>query len=288
MRRAIAWRQRSPSPPRRSSHRPVRSAHPLGNFTTNQLVKVSIGEREAKLGRRSRPRGDPDLPARPALRPRRRRRDLGSRAAGAGRRARARARAGLALRADGRQVPLRPTGDGALSFPPGQAGLSLTRLEPATRRRFPPDAQGRGRQRRLRRPHRAGGRSRSSLARAPTSSRPFRPPIRPTASASTRRTCCRALRRTRGAASRSPPGADGSARRMGPTARAHRRPRRRRLRRPAHRRRHRTDSLILAPARHGVRLGCAARALAGPRQVDGRRLPRRLARAGRATRSRSA
>ena len=26
------------------------SAHPLGNFTTNQLVTVSIGEREAKLG----------------------------------------------------------------------------------------------------------------------------------------------------------------------------------------------------------------------------------------------
>ena len=60
---------------RRHGRRPaparVASAHPLGNFTTNQLARSRISEREAQVGLRPRPGRDPELPARPALRRRR-------------------------------------------------------------------------------------------------------------------------------------------------------------------------------------------------------------------------
>lgn len=114
------------------------SAHPLGNFTTNQLVTVSIGEREAKLGVVL------DLAEIPTFQlVQRYDRDgdgaiSGSESAGVSAELEHELETGLVVRADGRQVPLRPTGDGALSFPPGQAGLSLTRLETGYAAPLPP------------------------------------------------------------------------------------------------------------------------------------------------------
>ncbi len=104
-------------------------AHPLGNFTTNQLVTVSFAQREADLGvvldlaeiptyqLIERYDGDGDgaiagAEGEPLIA------ELKREVAG-----------GLSVEAGGRAVAVKPTGRPELSFPPGQAGLSLTRLE---------------------------------------------------------------------------------------------------------------------------------------------------------------
>jgi nickel/cobalt transporter (NicO) family protein len=104
-------------------------AHPLGNFTTNQLAQVRIDEGQARVhyvldqaeiptfqqiqrfdasgngtieGAERRPLLDSDL---------------------------AEISSGLELTADGRPLRLGPPRDAQLSFPPGQGGLLLTRIE---------------------------------------------------------------------------------------------------------------------------------------------------------------
>jgi nickel/cobalt transporter (NicO) family protein len=104
-------------------------AHPLGNFTTNQLAQVRIDEDQARVhyvldqaeiptfqqiqrfdasgngtieGAERRPLLDSDL---------------------------AEISSGLELTADGRPLRLGPPRDPKLSFPPGQGGLLLTRIE---------------------------------------------------------------------------------------------------------------------------------------------------------------
>jgi len=104
-------------------------AHPLGNFTTNQLAQVRIDEGQARVhyvldqaeiptfqqiqrfdasgngtieGVERRPLLDSDL---------------------------AEISSGLELTADGEPLQLRPPRDAQLSFPPGQGGLLLTRIE---------------------------------------------------------------------------------------------------------------------------------------------------------------
>ena len=105
------------------------SAHPLGNFTTNQLVKVSIDEHAARLGVIL------DLAEIPSLQLRQRHDRDGDGAISGNERTALQAElerevsAGLQVRADGRPLPLERAGATGLSFPEGQAGLSLTRLE---------------------------------------------------------------------------------------------------------------------------------------------------------------
>jgi nickel/cobalt exporter len=105
------------------------SAHPLGNFTTNQLVTVSLSEREAQLGVVL------DLAEIPTYQLIQRFDADGDGAiAGAERRPltaelRGEIERGLSLTAGGQARELEPAGAPRLSFPAGQAGLSLTRLE---------------------------------------------------------------------------------------------------------------------------------------------------------------
>jgi nickel/cobalt transporter (NicO) family protein len=105
------------------------SAHPLGNFTTNQLVTVSISEREARLGvvldlaeiptyqliGRFDSDGDGTI--------------AGAERAPLAAELRGEIERGLTLTAGGKPRGLHPVGAPRLSFPEGQAGLSLTRLE---------------------------------------------------------------------------------------------------------------------------------------------------------------
>jgi len=107
----------------------VAQAHPLGNFTTNQLVQVTVDRDEARvdyvLDQAEIPsfqqlqRFDADGldPVPPDALAAIEAEILGE------------VEAGLALSADGRAVPLGVPTDVALSFPPGQGGLSTTRLE---------------------------------------------------------------------------------------------------------------------------------------------------------------
>ena len=108
---------------------PRAGAHPLGNFSTNQLVKVGIDERQVRvtylldlaeiptfqaIGRHdSDGDGDVDSAAE-------RRAWIGE--------VLAEVRSGLTLSADGRQLPLGPPASTSLSFPPGQSDLKLTRV----------------------------------------------------------------------------------------------------------------------------------------------------------------
>lgn len=107
------------------------SAHPLGNFTTNQLLKVSVDQRRANLDYVL------DLAEIPSFQLRRRFDGDGDGAIGGAERGpliaelEAELEAGLALSADGRPLELQPSGEPRLSFPAGQAGLSLTRFEAA-------------------------------------------------------------------------------------------------------------------------------------------------------------
>jgi nickel/cobalt exporter len=105
------------------------SAHPLGNFTTNQLVTVSISERHARVGVVL------DLAEIPTYQLIQRfDGDGDGLIAGAEREPltaelRGEIERGLALTADGTARGLEPIAEPRLSFPAGQAGLSLTRLE---------------------------------------------------------------------------------------------------------------------------------------------------------------
>jgi nickel/cobalt transporter (NicO) family protein len=104
-------------------------AHPLGNFSTNQLVQVRIDERQASI---AYVLDQAEIPTFQQIQ----RYD----ADGDGTLARAErapllgevlgeASTGLSLTADGRPLPLGEPRDVELSFPPGQSGLFLTRVE---------------------------------------------------------------------------------------------------------------------------------------------------------------
>ena len=96
---------------------PAAHAHPLGNFSINHLAVVSIGREDVDV------RWILDQAEIPTFQER------GRPAAGVLAAKRGVARRGLALRLDGRLAALRPVGPGRISFPPGQGGLKLTRVE---------------------------------------------------------------------------------------------------------------------------------------------------------------
>jgi nickel/cobalt transporter (NicO) family protein len=114
------------------------SAHPLGNFTTNQLVTVSIDEREADLGVVL------DLAEIPSFQLAERYDSDGDGAISGAERAPLQAElereveAGLGVKAQGMAASPRLDGTPTLSFPEGQAGLPLTRLELAYAAPLPP------------------------------------------------------------------------------------------------------------------------------------------------------
>jgi nickel/cobalt transporter (NicO) family protein len=117
---------------------PGAGAHPLGNLSTNQLVQVRIDERQARLGyvldlaeipsfqqiQRYDADGDGEIGG-PTERAPLLDDILGE------------VSSGLGLAADGNPVPLGRPRQLELSFPPGQSGLSLTRLEAGFRARLP-------------------------------------------------------------------------------------------------------------------------------------------------------
>ena len=182
---------------------------------------------------------------------------------------------GLTLTVDGREAALRQVGEPRLSFPPGAGGLDTTRLEVRLRasRRLAAAREGRGRhlqgsrrlegdRRRAGRRHRgahAGAERRPDERAAPLSRRPPEQPARPTrgvllGDARRRHADRAALRGDR-------PGVDEPHRQ-------------RRLHGALRARRGRRGRPVRAAAR-GLRLGGCARAVAGSRQGNGRRLPRR-------------
>jgi nickel/cobalt transporter (NicO) family protein len=118
------------------------SAHPLGNFTTNQLVTVSIDERQVNLGVVL------DLAEIPTFQLVERYDADGDGAISGAERAPLQAELereverGLGVEAAGMPVSLRREDAASLSFPPGQAGLSLTRLELAYVAPLPAGADG--------------------------------------------------------------------------------------------------------------------------------------------------
>ena len=105
-------------------------AHPLGNFTINQLAQVRIDRTDARVHyvldqaeiptfqQLKRFDGDGSGAIDTPVEERQVTDDLVSQISG-----------GLHLVADGREIPLRLAGDPELTFPPGQGGLALTRLE---------------------------------------------------------------------------------------------------------------------------------------------------------------
>jgi len=105
-------------------------AHPLGNFTINQLSQVRIGRTDARV---HYVLDQAEIPTFQQLQ----RYDADGDGAIDGSAEQKRVldgllreiTSGLELRADGRTVPLGPPRGPRLSFPPGQGGLSLTRVE---------------------------------------------------------------------------------------------------------------------------------------------------------------
>ncbi len=109
---------------------PGAQAHPLGNFSTNQLTKVRIDEHRVRLGYvldlaeiptfqligRHDADGDGQITS-PAER-----RELVAEVAGE-------VRSGVSISAAGREIGLAEPLSSRLSFPPGQSGLKLTRVE---------------------------------------------------------------------------------------------------------------------------------------------------------------
>jgi ABC-type nickel/cobalt efflux system permease component RcnA len=95
----------------------VASAHPLGNFSVNHLIELRV----------SSDRIDALYILDQAEIPTFQERGLSN--AEILQRKRAEIGRNVALTVDGRHVPLRPAAAGRLSFPPGQGGLALTRLE---------------------------------------------------------------------------------------------------------------------------------------------------------------
>ena len=93
------------------------SAHPLGNFTINHLSKVRISSNRIDVQYVLDQAEIPTFEER------------GTSAATVLQRKRDEAARGLRLIVDGAAVPLRPVRRGSISFPPGQGGLKLTRVE---------------------------------------------------------------------------------------------------------------------------------------------------------------
>src|SRR5262245_41203239 len=96
---------------------PAASAHPLGNFSINHLTQVRI----------SVDRVDLNYVLDQAEIPTFQERDLSS--AEVLQRKRAEIVRGVRLEVDGRALPVTPLSGGRISFPPGQGGLRLTRVE---------------------------------------------------------------------------------------------------------------------------------------------------------------
>ena len=259
------------------ARRRVAQAHPLGNFSVNHLTFVRISHDRVDV------RYVLDQAEIPTFQER------GRPAAAILAAKRAEVRRGLALRVDGRPVALAFAGPGAIAFPRGQGGLRTTRVELRLRAAVRGGrARGPDRRPHVRGPGRLEGRRRAGRAAAPPCARACR--------RATRRASCARIR------SRCSRGRPTAARRRSRCARAAARvvaPRRDGSGLTATDRSPATASPalfedaaaghgVLAPAAAGgVRLGRAARALAGARQGDGRGLPRRHPRhrARRASRS---
>src|SRR4051794_34452951 len=96
---------------------PAAAAHPLGNFSVNHLAVVSIGRSDVDV------RWILDQAEIPTFQER------GRAPASVLANKRGIAQRGLSLRLDGRTAALRPVGAGRISFPAGQGGLKLTRVE---------------------------------------------------------------------------------------------------------------------------------------------------------------
>jgi nickel/cobalt transporter (NicO) family protein len=117
-------------------------AHPLGNFTINQLAQVRIDRGDARIHyvldqaevptfqQLQRFDADGSGAIDTASEERLVRDDLLAEISG-----------GLALTADGRDIPLGPSGDPEISFPEGQGGLALTRVEASYRAALPAGAK---------------------------------------------------------------------------------------------------------------------------------------------------
>jgi ABC-type nickel/cobalt efflux system permease component RcnA len=108
---------------------PAAQAHPLGNFTINQLARVQVDTREVRV------QYVLDQAEIPTFQQLQREDANGSGAIDTGTEQRAvvagllaEVSSGLELTADGRSIPLRSLRP-SLAFPPGQGGLALTRLE---------------------------------------------------------------------------------------------------------------------------------------------------------------
>src|SRR4051794_37203279 len=96
---------------------PSALAHPLGNFSINHLTTVKVSRDRVDLGYVLDQAEIPTVEERGLSR-----RDVLARK-------RAEVTSGLELTVDGRRVPVRLAPGGRLSFPPGQGGLRLTRVE---------------------------------------------------------------------------------------------------------------------------------------------------------------
>ena len=245
---------------RRSSRWSAASAvgHPLGNFSINHLTQVSVSSDRGRRPLHPRPGRDPDVPG---ARARRRR---GARAQAGRDRGGLQAHGRTAAASRSRVAPA------TIAFPPGQGGLQLTTRSSSTSLARPRRRAARARARRdLPRPRRLEGDRRSGHGAGARRTRrtgcaryPKARPVEPARRARRRRFACAGGALAVPATARRctpPPTAPATA------SRAVRGRRRGQRRAPA------------AAARR-VRLGRAARALARPRQGDGRRLPRRHAR----------
>lgn len=117
------------------------AAHPLGNFSVNRLSQVRISADRVEV------RYVLDQAEIPTFQDAQRFDRDGSGTVDGAERAGlleaklAEIRAGLALEADGRALSLAPVGQPRLSFPPGQGGLSLTRIELDLAASLPPGAR---------------------------------------------------------------------------------------------------------------------------------------------------
>jgi nickel/cobalt transporter (NicO) family protein len=121
---------------------PSALGHPLGNFTINQLAQVRINERDAQVNYIL---DQAEIPTFQQLQ------DFDADGSGAIDTAPEESQvlrsllgeisSGLALTANGRAVPLGPPEDPQLSFPPGQGGLLLTRVEASFAARLPAETR---------------------------------------------------------------------------------------------------------------------------------------------------
>ena len=96
---------------------PAASAHPLGNFTINHLSRVSVSVNRVRV---SYVLDQAEIPTF---------QERGLPAGTVLQRKRSEAGRNLVLTVDGRRVPLVPQPGARISFPPGQGGLKLTRVE---------------------------------------------------------------------------------------------------------------------------------------------------------------